>query len=221
MGGVCSCQNSVEVAAPNGVAPQAAHFRHGSDSYVEWDRKFPAMTLAQLQKKRQEFWETQVEGDPNMWQAIKLSTEAEDEVTARAILDSSGLTPWDMETSDALFCYDPTGKRYVVPLWVLHLPRNLLPDEAAATPTPQPILIEEKGVDLNFKIRLSTGTDVEVVMKSTDTITEVKKRIANQLSIATDRQRAIFSGGILQDGQQLGAVGIKDGVVLQVMVRPA
>ena len=61
------------------------------------DNKFPRMTRAALNKKREEFWETRLEGRPEMWQAIRLAVQAEDEATQHSIMQAAGLTPWDWD----------------------------------------------------------------------------------------------------------------------------
>jgi hypothetical protein len=37
---------------------------------ANWDREYPAVTRAQLMQQRQEFWETRIEGLPEMWQVL-------------------------------------------------------------------------------------------------------------------------------------------------------
>ena len=71
--------------------------------------KFRAQSTAQA--KREEFWDTRVEGRAEMWQAIKLSVQAGDEATARVIMQSAGLTSWDVDKSDSCFCYDEASAR--------------------------------------------------------------------------------------------------------------
>lgn len=85
----------------------------GGDPEGPWDANFPRMTEAELLRKREIFWETRVEGEPHFWQALKLSIEAEDEATARVILESVGFTPLDF-ASDYVFTYDDRGRRYDV-----------------------------------------------------------------------------------------------------------
>jgi len=93
---------------------------------VPWDKDFPPITMAQLQKRRDEFWDTRVEGRPEMWQAIRVSSEAEDVMTSKTILESAGLTALDIDKPDCCFCYDERGFRYEIPMYVLQLPRNLI-----------------------------------------------------------------------------------------------
>ncbi len=94
------------------------------------------------------------------WQAIRLASESEDMATAQAIMESGGLTSWSAETVDCMFCYDDTGKKYEVPFWVLHLPRNLLSDEQAqrlADQKNRASAVQGQGEPMTIKLRLSVG----------------------------------------------------------------
>jgi len=91
----------------------------------EWEKTFPPMTRSELQKKRDEFWDTRVEGSAEIWQAIRMSSECEDEKTGRSILESAGVTPYTIDKAESCFCYDERGHRYDIPMFVLRLPKNL------------------------------------------------------------------------------------------------
>jgi hypothetical protein len=43
-----------------------------------------------------------------------MAVECGDDDTARAIMESGGLTPWSIENMEGLICYDVTGKKYEV-----------------------------------------------------------------------------------------------------------
>eukprot|EP01006_Ploeotia_vitrea_P060640 TRINITY_DN76267_c0_g1_i1.p1 TRINITY_DN76267_c0_g1~~TRINITY_DN76267_c0_g1_i1.p1 ORF type:complete len:294 (-),score=118.41 TRINITY_DN76267_c0_g1_i1:70-951(-) len=90
-----------------------------------WDAKFPSVTRTQLERMRSEFWETRVSGNQQMWQALKMASEAEDAGTALMIAQSAGLTPYRQDKPDVCYCYDERGFRYEVPMFVLHEPSNL------------------------------------------------------------------------------------------------
>ncbi len=62
-------------------------------------------------------------------QALRASAEVGDEATARVLMDSAGLTPYDCDAPYSLFCYDSRGARYDVPMYCLHEPRSLIPSE--------------------------------------------------------------------------------------------
>jgi len=100
-----------------------------------WEKDFPAITSVELKRRREEFWDTRVEGRKEIWQAIRLACEAGDEGTSLAILDSAGVTPFDMNKPDCCFSYDDMGVKYEVPMYLLRDPSNLLTDPHTSVPT--------------------------------------------------------------------------------------
>merc|ERR1719336_1615164 len=97
------------------------------DNFALWDEALPPMTKQELENKRRIFWETRVTGRIEMWQILKMSIEAErdsDEETAATIITSAGATPWQAGRS-CRFCYDATGERYEVPMYMFEEPRNI------------------------------------------------------------------------------------------------
>ncbi|KAF9971473.1 Ubiquitin domain-containing protein 2 [Actinomortierella ambigua] len=109
------------------------------------------MTRSQLEKERQEFWETipLYEGRPEVWQAIRSALEETDRAQIQAILDASRLVvPSDksvertmthipgFDARSQFTCYDSLGNQYIVPLRFISAPSNLIEDRAhSATAT--------------------------------------------------------------------------------------
>lgn len=157
---------------------------------TNWNRSFPAITLEELQNKRVEFWETRVEGDVNSWLALRLCSETDDS-TSFAIMESAGLTPFDTDGDECIFCYDSTGKRYDIPFWVLHQPANLVTVPkilVSSSPSKQ----EGLGtVSTIWKIncRLSSGIDVLVQIRDNASIAELKNHIFKSNNITLERQQ--------------------------------
>ncbi|GIL51983.1 hypothetical protein Vafri_7947 [Volvox africanus] len=92
----------------------------------KWKSQEP-MTLSQLQKKREEFWDTQPHygGDRNIWDALKAACEAEPE-TCKLLVESAGII---VAAADMSVCYDERGAKYELPKYVLSDPINLIRDE--------------------------------------------------------------------------------------------
>lgn len=86
----------------------------------------PAITVAELTNRRNEFWDTRVQGRAECWQAIRVAVEADDEATTEAILESAELTLFDIEKPDTCFTYDSKGFKYEIPLYCLYTPGNLV-----------------------------------------------------------------------------------------------
>ncbi|KAK9836624.1 hypothetical protein WJX74_004638 [Apatococcus lobatus] len=78
---------------------------------------------AQLEAKREEFWDTQPHygGAREIWDALRAAASA-DNKTALMLLDTAGI----ICTSDDLsVCYDERGHKYELPNYVLSDPTNL------------------------------------------------------------------------------------------------
>ncbi|GLC46664.1 hypothetical protein PLESTB_001549100 [Pleodorina starrii] len=92
----------------------------------KWKSQEP-MTLSQLQKKREEFWDTQPHygGDRNIWDALKAACEADQE-TAKLLIESAGII---VAAHDMTVCYDERGAKYELPKYVLSEPVNLAKDQ--------------------------------------------------------------------------------------------
>src|SRR5262245_14462449 len=103
-----------------------------------WDKEFPALTMAELQTKRAEFWDTRIGGRAECWQALRTAIESGDESTQAAILESAEMTPFDIERAEWCFSYDTKGYKYEVPLFTMYVPSNLKKDAPPPKPAAQP-----------------------------------------------------------------------------------
>ncbi|KAI8871799.1 hypothetical protein GQ42DRAFT_173538 [Ramicandelaber brevisporus] len=97
-----------------------------------WTSNTP-MTMAQLQSRRDEFWETapSYDGKPEIWQALRNVCEADDQALQRTILESAQITCPSGNLTDG--AYDILGNRYVVPNYCIIPPRNLIAADTDAT----------------------------------------------------------------------------------------
>ncbi|TPP56763.1 Ubiquitin domain-containing protein 2, partial [Fasciola gigantica] len=99
---------------------------------VRWCSQFP-LTSSQLQRKRDEFWETApaFDGRVEIWNALKVAVEfleRNDIEMAQAIVDGADII---LPTGTLCDCYDHLGARYQLPLYVLCEPSNLMSDESS------------------------------------------------------------------------------------------
>lgn len=83
------------------------------------------ITEEQLQRMREEFWETEPHygGDRVIWDALKAACEAQDPETTQLLLESAGVI---VASEDMSTCYDERGARYQLPNYVLSRPLNLV-----------------------------------------------------------------------------------------------
>ncbi len=184
----------------------------------KWKSDVP-LTDGQLRSKRDEFWETApaYEGRKEIWDALKgaaLAMESGDHTLAQAIIDGANITcPNGMLTD----CYDELGNRYVLPVYCLSQPVNMVEDESESDlgqEEPLPV----GGVETTIKLRLSTGKDVKMTVRSTETVYQVKKRLNTQAGVEPMRQRWFFSGKLLTDKTKIEEVKIPKGYVVQVII---
>ena len=77
-----------------------------------WKSDSP-MTRGQLLSKRDEFWDTApaFNGRPEIWQALRVSAEAEDQETAQAVASAVNVT---LPLGNLSMVYDELGNKYEV-----------------------------------------------------------------------------------------------------------
>lgn len=82
------------------------------------------MTRSELQRKREEFWDTAPHygGDRVIWDALKAACES-DLQTAQLIVSSAGVI---VTVPDLSTCFDERGSKYELPRYVLSEPSNLI-----------------------------------------------------------------------------------------------
>ncbi|KAJ2697562.1 hypothetical protein H4218_003885 [Coemansia sp. IMI 209128] len=94
------------------------------------------MTMAELMRQRDEFWDTAAvyEGRSEIWQALRLACESDDAQLAVAILESVGVTVPTGRIADG--AYDELGACYDIPQYCLCAPVNLVagPGDARGGP---------------------------------------------------------------------------------------
>lgn len=92
----------------------------------KWTSDKP-LTRADLNKMREEFWDTSPHygGDRVIWDALKGAAES-DASTSKLILDSAGIV---IGPPDLTVCYDERGAKYELPKFVWSDPINGLISE--------------------------------------------------------------------------------------------
>lgn len=202
----------------------------------KWKSDYP-MTEGQLRSKRDEFWDTApaFEGRKEIWDALRAAAsafESNDHLLAQAILDGASITlPHGALTE----CYDELGNRYQLPVYCLSPPVNMIEersdepdgsdlDSGATDPNstsgggvgggPDPAA----GGESQLRLRLSTGRDLRLTVRSTDTVGMMKRRLQNTEGVAASTQRWFFSGRPLTDRLRLDQLNISKDYVVQVIL---
>ncbi|KAK5858773.1 hypothetical protein PBY51_002888 [Eleginops maclovinus] len=196
----------------------------------KWKSDYP-MTEGQLRSKRDEFWDTApaFEGRKEIWDALRAAAsafESNDHLLAQAILDGASITlPHGALTE----CYDELGNRYQLPVYCLSPPVNMIeersdepdgsdPDSGAADPSTGSAGDASSGGECQLRLRLSTGRDLRLAVRSTDTVGMMKRRLHNQEGVPAATQRWFFSGRPLTDRLRLDQLNISRDYVVQVIL---
>lgn len=116
--------------------------------------------------------------------------------------------------------YDELGNRYQLPVYVLSAPTNLIEDISETDTATESETAGSPGVEVVVKFRLSTGKDIKLTVRSTDTVYRVKKQLLADEGIDPTRQRWYFSGRLLHDKMRIEEAKIPKGYVVQVIVSP-
>ncbi|KAJ3077933.1 hypothetical protein HK102_004853 [Quaeritorhiza haematococci] len=96
-------------------------------SKLSWKAEAP-ITRGQLRSQRDEFWDTQpsYSGRQEIWMALRLACEAATQEDAQAIIDSANITIPTGNLTEG--CYDELGNHYVIPIFCIVEPTNLIRD---------------------------------------------------------------------------------------------
>ncbi|KAI4880152.1 hypothetical protein NFI96_031173, partial [Prochilodus magdalenae] len=190
----------------------------------KWKSDYP-MTGGQLRCKRDEFWDTApaFEGRKEIWDALKAAAhafESEEHELAQAILDGASITLPHGVLSE---CYDELGNRYQLPVYCLSEPVNIMEEQASDGPVPpkpqdHSETLSETGQEVQLHLRLSTGRDVHLDVRSNDSVSHMKHRLQAEEGLATAAQRWFFSGRMLADKSTLEELCIPTDYVVQMIL---
>ncbi|KAM9832470.1 ubiquitin domain-containing protein 1 [Neosynchiropus ocellatus] len=187
----------------------------------KWKSDYP-MTEGQLRSKRDEFWDTApaFEGRKEIWDALKAATvalECDDHELAQAIVDGASIT---LPHGTLTECYDELGNRYMLPVYCLSPPMNLISERSDEDPSDSPEPPSAPKKEFQLKVRMSTGKDLRLSASMSDTIGQLKKQLQAQEDIDSSHQRWFFSGKLLTDKTRLQDTKIQKDFVIQVIVNP-
>lgn len=126
-------------------------------------------------------------------------------------------------------CYDELGNRYQLPVYCLSPPVNMIeersdepdgsdPDSVTADPSTGSAGDPVPGGECQLRLRLSTGRDLRLAVRSTDTVGMMKRRLQSQEGVLASTQRWFFSGRPLTDRLRLDQLNISRDYVVQVIL---
>lgn len=165
---------------------------------------------------------------------MEANTEADFQM-AQAILDGAGIS---LPNGTLIECYDELGTRYVIPVYCLSQPINLVrvADERSDSPAEfsEPVddghgphgddTTSRQKDDFRVKVRLSlTGTDLRFHVCPSETVFAAKKRLRqlHEKKVAEpSMQRWYYGGKLLTDKSKIGQANITPGHVIQCLPCP-
>ncbi|KAI9722378.1 MAG: hypothetical protein M1812_001850 [Candelaria pacifica] len=215
------------------------HFNQPLRQHV-WKSK-TTWTKEDLEREREEFFETRVTGRAEIWRALKtvvglVDMELE---TCQGILDASGIT---VPTGDLVNgAYDEAGNFYQIPERYVSDPVNivLLPGQSRADAAKTENSSngdeeeavrrrEEKGKGVlhsletyTVKARLSDrgGPDVQITLGKEQNIRVLMRRVQEEIGIlGRGKVKIAYMGKILKEGETLHNQGWKEGHVVNALV---
>ncbi|MEQ2220181.1 Ubiquitin domain-containing protein 2 [Ilyodon furcidens] len=92
------------------------------------------------------------------------------------------------------------------------------PDSMTADPSTGSGSDPIPGGECQLRLRLSTGRDLRLAVRSTDTVGMMKRRLQNQEGVPAASQRWFFSGRPLTDRLRLDQLNISKDYVVQVIL---
>jgi hypothetical protein len=172
----------------------------------------------QLRERREEFWRSRKEGNRDIWRSIRQAIEADHE-SAPIILDMSQITH---ESNSLSVCYDSTGFRYEIPVWVINDPVKFSGHELisqmnkilrASTTAPS-------DSDLELKLRtVSNPQDVTISISNAVKVKLLKQMYCKQKNLSVGSIRLFFGGKELNDDSCISDYNLENGMVIQVFIK--
>ncbi|ORY87146.1 hypothetical protein BCR37DRAFT_385553 [Protomyces lactucae-debilis] len=208
-----------QLIAGRGEAPK--YRKHGS-----WTAT-PAVSKRDLERTRAAFWETAdtFGGRQEIWAILKAAVDADDEKTARAMLDTAQIRL--LGNGDLIHgCYDSTGYYYKVPEACLSDPVNVLLEDASTEFESKPgAVIEDLPADtelLDMRVRMSHNSqDIIIQVALVEKISSVATKI--QAAAGIKRLKLMMLGRLLKDDgkQTVSDAGWSPGLVIQALTLSA
>ncbi|CAH1766817.1 6842_t:CDS:2 [Entrophospora sp. SA101] len=192
---------------------------------LSWTSDSP-ITINQLKKQRDAFWDTapSYEGRLEIWQAIRCACESDDIILSQAVIDTANITIPTGNLAEG--CYDELGNRYVIPVYCLVDPINILHkdggDRGIDDMNSKLLSEHTKNNEKPIKIRLSNSSNDIIVNinPKLDTIAILKAKLCiNQgLDVKKFNVRILFLGRLLDDKLKFSDLALKDGQLLQGLI---
>ncbi|OMJ89321.1 hypothetical protein SteCoe_8524 [Stentor coeruleus] len=168
-------------------------------------------TREDVKKKIEEFWDTRVEGNIEVWNILKAACSEPLPTIAEQIIKSSGLS---MLSGTLMLTFDDVGYRYDLPVYVINEASKY-----GVEKTFQKLPDWFKGDSINIVMRCAKFTDKKLEVYTGELIKIIKTRYTEIVIVDQDKIRLFYNGKEMKNDMTLYHCGVKDGVVIQVYVQ--
>mmetsp|Transcript_35944 Transcript_35944/g.40883 ORF Transcript_35944/g.40883 Transcript_35944/m.40883 type:complete len:230 (-) Transcript_35944:536-1225(-) len=166
-----------------------------------------------LLAKREEFWNTRVDGIAEAWMYIKQAIEG-DVDTGKTVLDAAGLV---MPHNSITLSFDTIGYRYDVPVFCINDPETYVSEERNDS-----INSDHDVESMAVVIRsMQTQKDTKLATENMHTVRELKTaflQALNNTNATADTVRFFYGGRELKDPHTLAHAKVEAGRVVQAFI---
>lgn len=198
---------------PNTLAAAAAAATTKPSSRVKplTDPTALKWTRARLEKERQDWWDTQVTGSPEIWGAIRLAAQhlqAGELQEAQTMLDVTGCTcPTGLAWRGV---FDATGVQYKVPEWVVVEPEGVVEEDEDEEGVGAEVEEEEEDEgdeEVDVRVRTSHDSkDVTIRVHRKESVAKVIEKIKDEAKLGPfARIRLAYGGRVYHEHESLEA----------------
>lgn len=171
-----------------------------------------ASTAEAVMKKRNEFWETRVDGSSTVWKVLHAAILEPNPAEAEAMIKAAGLK---MTNGLMLQVYDNLGHRYDVPPYVINEPAKYGKGPLAPS---LPIGFNEKTI--SFTLRSAKYSDLPLEVLNSTAVEWVRQKYSKEKAVNEGNVLLFYNGKELKDGFTLGHYKIEEGIVIQILLKP-
>lgn len=172
------------------------------------------LTESQYAHWKDQFWETRCEGRPEVWEVLKRCWEV-DHVEAAELIKENGII---LQNNRLTFCYDSTGKSYIVPAAWINEPVGYGADKEKEALEAKSKPQETKSLNLVLR-NASSFEDEKIKIKDSWSVVELKEKYAKLKKIDDWKKiRILYYGKELKDDFNLYNYEINDEIILIAVV---
>ena len=165
------------------------------------------LTKSEIDSKIQEFWDTRVDGSPNIWNILKQACELSDPASTEALLKTNNIS---MPNGLLQQTFDSRNHRYDLPPFVVNPPISYGKGETLNLAS----AFANEQIELN--VRSTKFADFVVQAFTTEKVEDLKERLRTK--VEGHKFRVFFAGKELKEGNNLGSYGVKDKSIVQVFL---